>query len=875
MTTKNYGAGASGYLDPADRSWETTVYQAAKPVLDKELNLIQDASQDAALMLQRRSFPSGWISDDFLNKAASGLFNAQVLTANILQTPTLWASVNGWTVRVANTADATGLNNINLGACPSGVAAKSTDLVILEVWRRLIPASPTTTGKSPTGRIWRNGNVKIASGNDIALNFVDDLLDGNVGTETTKRVQIQYRLRVINNIDIFTYAFGINSPAVVANSVPASAAAPDGVATLHTYANQAANGDPGLWRAGDGIPANTLGTVDGYMYALPLTAVFRRNTTAYARNTNQNGGVTYPTTSTRPDNLWSDIIDARDILDLRTGVAPTGWDLNEVLQKNVNSLFENENQTEIAAITAGGGSHGHTVMWADEIGVSNANGGDGTTTGSTPGGTLVGEFDAVRRTFSDRAVYEKVVLSFAPNSTGVSPGGATWTTSTTITITPSSLPIWPYAAPLNWSSRAPSNVSIVDLIQATFVGSSGGQIALNAQANFQVQGLGSVPQGSITISIRSLTDGTNTATNETLYLTLLVAYPPGVGLSKTPTKVFADNAGIPTKAGVFINNPGQLPASSPILFSALTAPTINAANREVLLEYDTLSHTFSYRPGAGTGNNIFYFPERPITGTVSVTVNGSPYGGSITVSGYTITLDTPVTSGADYVFTYQSRRALPQNGEQLTVYYETRVPQTIREALLPTSLSLRSRLVSQGMFVLTAGSGAVGPAYPWPSGYVQTGGVYPGSGGSFAGDHELDGDLRVSITTLYTDTGLMQLPVNVPVVPAPDAVTFGRAPGDSDIEGRTYYKTATGYGFLGVSSSLSDPKKHKNILPMLCELPADGPFGFRGQLVLVLLSRWSIFDDTNEVGFVSTLASNYTTASVFRLKGNLLSNRRG
>jgi hypothetical protein len=875
MTTKNYGAGASGYLDPSGRSFETTVYQAAKPVLDKELNFIQDVSQDMSLMLQRKSFPSGWISDDFLNKTASGLYNAQVLTANIVQTPALCASVNGWVVNVTNTAINNGLNNIDLGACPSGVAAKSSDLVILEVWRRLIPAAPTTTGKSSGGRIWRNGNVKVPSADDLTLNYADDLLDGNVGAETTKRVQIQYRLRTINNIDIFTYAFGINSPSVVARSVPASAAAPDGSATLFTFSNQAANGDPGLWRAGDGDPANTLGTVDGYMYALPLMVVFRRNTTAYARNTNQNGGVTYPTTSTRPDNYWSDIIESKDLLDLRTGVAPTGWDLNEVLQKNVNLLFDNENQTEVSAITPGGGSHGHTVMWADEIGISNANGGDGTTTGSTPGGTLVGEFDAVRRNFSDRAVYELVVLRFDPNSAGVSPGGATWTTSTTITISPSSLPIWPYASPLNWSSRAPSGVSIVDLHRAVYVGSSGGQIALNAQTHFQVSGLGAVPQGSITVSIRSLTDGTNTATNETLYLTLLVAYPPGVGLSKTPTKVFSNNAGIPTVSGVFINNPAQLPAGSPILYSSLVTPTINAANREVLLEYTTLSHTFSYRPGGGTGNNIFYLPERPVAGTVSVTVNGSPYGGSITVDQYTITLDTPITSGADIVFTYQSRRALPQNGEQLTVYYETRQPQTVREALLPASLSLTSKLVAQHMFVLTAGSGAVGPAYPWPLGYVQTGGVYPGSGGTFAGDHELDGDLRVSITTLYTDTGLMQLPINVPVVPAPNAVTFGRAPGDADIEGRTYYKTATGYGFLGVSSSLSDPKKHKNVRPMLCELPSDGPFGFRGQLVLVLLSRWSIFDANNEVGFVSSLASNYTTASVFRLKGNLLSNRRG
>jgi len=874
MTSKNYGPGASGYLDPSQRNWETTVYQAAKPILDKELNFIQDVSQDAALTLQRRSFPSGWVSDDFLNNVDSGLFIGEYLVNNMALVPPLWAHVNGWLFPVTNTGINDGNNVIDLGVCPAGVGSKSNDLVILEVWRRLIPAGPSTTGKSPTGRIWLNGNVKIASADDLTLNPPDDILDGAVGSETTKRVQIQYRLRTINTIDLFTYNFGMNAPTVIANTVPASPAAPDGVPSTEafTYVNQSFNGDPGLWIAGDGNPANSLGTVDGFMYAIPLMAVFRRNTSPFDRNTNQNGGVAYPGTSDRPDNFWCDIIEARDILDLRNGVAPTGWDINEVLQKNTNFLFDNVNQTEIGETTIGGGTDGHTVMWADEIGVSNANGGDGVITGDTPGAEFIGEFDAVRRVFSDRATYETIVLKFLPNSVGVSPGGATWTVGTTITISPSALPIFPYAA-FNWSSFAPSEVSIQDVVRTVFAGDTAGQISFNASANFQIQGLGGVPQGSITLTIRSLTDGTNTATNEPLFVTLLVAYPPGVGLSKTGTNSFADNPNIPTQNGIYINNPAQLPASAPILFNGL-GWNFNFPNREVRLEYVTVAHDYSYRPGTDALNYVFYVPERPIDGSVSVTVNGSPYVGSITVDQYTITLDPVFVGGENVVFNYSTSRALPQNDEQLTIYYEARLPQTIREFLLPVSLDLTSKYVAQHMFVLTAGSGAENPAYPFPSGYVQTGGVYPSSGGTFSGDHELDGDLRVSITTLYTDTGFMQLPVNVPVVPSPNGVSFGRTPGDADIEGRTYYKTASGYGFLAVGSALSDPKKHKNVLPMLCEIPSDNLFGFKGQFVLVLLSRWSEFDDSNKVGFVADLAQNFTTASVYRLKGNLLNNRR-
>lgn len=871
MTTKNYGAGTSGYLDPSGRAWETTIYQAGKPVLDKELNLIQDSNQDALLVLQRRSFPSGWVSDDFLGTTAAGLFNAEITTPNTVQVPFLWAHVNGWLVPVTNTANNAGLNNIDLGTSPAGAGAKRTDLVILEVWRRRI--GTTSVGKSPAARIWRNGNVKVASGDDVTLNFADDILDGAVGSETTERVQIQYRLRVIQGIDIFTNTFGINDPLVLANSVPASAAAPDGVATAFPYANQSASGDPGLWRAGDGNTANTLGTVDGYMYAVPLMAVFRRNSTVFARNTNHNGGVAFGGTADRPDGYFYNIIEARDLYDLRNGVAPTGWDLPEILQKNTNFLLDNVNQTEIGETTIGGGTDGHTVLWADEIGVSNANGGDGVTNGDTPGAQFIGQFDAARRVFSDRAVYETVVLQFLPNSAGVSPGGANWAVNTTITISPSALPIWPYAA-FNWAAYAPADVSIVDVTRTVFAGNTAGQIAFNATANFQITGLGGDPQGSITLKILSLTGSGNTATNEPLYVTILIAYPAGVGLTKTPTKTLPDNSSMPTKQGVFINNPGQLPGTAPINYSTLFTPAFNLANREVRLEYETVSHTFSYRPGAGAGNNIFYLPERPVTGTVSLTVNGSAYVGSISVNEYTVSLDPVFTGGENVVFTYQSSRALPQNNEQLTVYYEARMPQTVREFLLPTSLTLTSRYASQSLYCLTAGSGSDNPAYPFPSGYVQAGGVYPGSGGTFAGDHELEGDLRVSIATVFTDTGFMQLPVNIPIVPSPESVVFGRAPGDSDAEGRTYYKTSTGYAYFAVGATLSDPKKHKNVLPMLCELPADGNFGFKGQLVLVLLSRWATFDDTNSVGFNTSLSQNTTTASVYRLKGNLLNNRR-
>lgn len=874
MTTKNYGPGTSGYLDPEGRNWETTVYQASKPILDKELNLAQDAEQGALRVLGRKTHPSGWLTDNFLNSSVSNLVDTSSPVANTLKTPLLWAAVNGWILQVTNTNNNTGANSINLGASPAGVGAKRADFVILEVWRRLLPAAPTSTGKSPAGLIWREGNVKIAAADDVTLNYADDILDGAVGAETTKRVQIQYRLRVINGTDLFTYTFGFDDPTLVAHSVPATAAAPDGVTTTYTYTNQSANGDSGLWRAGNGDPANSLGTVDGYMYAIPLCAVFRRNTSAFNRTTNHNGGVVSTSPSDRPDGLFYNIVAATDVYDMRRGTSPSGWDLTEVVQKNMNFLFDNAIQTEIGSTLNGGGIDGHTVMWADEIGISNANGGDGTTTGDTPGATFIGEFDAARRTFSDKVIYESVVLRYTP-AMG-SGGGSTWTSGDTISITPSALPIWPYSA-FNWAASAPSGVSIVNIRKVIQIGESTGQKSndlTNSSGAWRAVGLGGVPQGTITLTIGNVDPAAP------IYITIVVAYPPGVGLTMTPTTVYADNSTVPTVQGVFVNNPGQLPSSSPVYYSSLNTPTFKKAQREVTLTYRTVSHVLNYwtTTGAPTPTSTIYLPDRAIDGSISMTISGSPYGGPITLAsdGYSFAI-TPTSIGAGnaVVITYQSQRPLPKNGEQLTVYYETRVPQTIRSGVLGTSLQLTPRVAPNTLYILTAGSGSDGEAYPFPTQYVQVGGVYPSSSGSFTGDHEMDGDLRVSTPSVYVDTGFMQLTTNLPVVPSPEAFTFTRSSMNVDAEGRSFFPTISGnYKPFALGEVLSDAKKHKNVLPILCELTVDGPVGQKGQLVLVVLSRWAEFDDTNSILFDPNAADNTTTASVYRLKGNLLSNRR-
>ena len=172
MTTKNFGAGVSPYLDVDRRNFETTVYQQSKPVLDAELNLSQDVDQARARSVLQLA-QSGWLNGDLLDTSShsAGIFVASE-TDNLYATPSLKAIVNGWVIPVSNTGltgidynsppegyseetfDLLNGNSLELSAGPVGAGALRTDLVILEVWRRLLSANPSTVGKSQNARIW-------------------------------------------------------------------------------------------------------------------------------------------------------------------------------------------------------------------------------------------------------------------------------------------------------------------------------------------------------------------------------------------------------------------------------------------------------------------------------------------------------------------------------------------------------------------------------------------------------------------------------------------------------------------------------------------------------------------------------------------------
>jgi hypothetical protein len=307
---ENFGNGVSRTLSANKRQFQTVVWQAGKPPLDSELNLMSQADVERLSNLIRSKIPSGWIKNpigaerDFLcSEDWSNFFILGRQEAGS-EDPPLWANVKGWIIPVTGTDVLDGVvsNRINLWAPPT--TDSRIDLVFLEVWLAQIAPNPSEVNKPTASTIYKWGNTQFGG-----TNLPDDLEDPNIGYETTERVQVQYRIRVFgkgaalgDSVDLSTFPDGLDDPNVLAQGASSQ---PQAGFPWQNMRQEL--GDSGLWRSGDGDSTNALGTVDGYSYAIPICAVFRRNTSEFvartnAGNPNQNGGFNRNPLSVAPTN---------------------------------------------------------------------------------------------------------------------------------------------------------------------------------------------------------------------------------------------------------------------------------------------------------------------------------------------------------------------------------------------------------------------------------------------------------------------------------------------------------------------------------------------------------------------------------------------
>ena len=359
---------------------------------------------------------------------------------------------------------------------PSAVISSTTNAAVV----REESAGSAGENKPNNAKVWFEGNTQ----SDSSLWLDDDLVDGDIGYATSRRVQTQYRFRVVSTVDPKTQYYGFEDQSIVAQGTQGAPVAgyyfsrADGVEVVRgNGTNSYPHKDNGLFYSGDGSAqsAAALGAVDGYVYAIPVCYVFRRNQGAFDPVNTANtgplsthagynngaliGGVQVAIgagVSDRPDGLFSDIISQADVLDLRRRVYPFGVDYHAELKYQFSRLLDNRLRTwqmdgsDLEAIGTGSGGQSPTPLVCDEFGRDN-----------TPDrGNYIRPLDHVCRRFSSSPVIQRLTLklsstlgtdepSYPPYNGGVTydhpvdatvlEGDANWVEGTQITIDLTSL----------------------------------------------------------------------------------------------------------------------------------------------------------------------------------------------------------------------------------------------------------------------------------------------------------------------------------------------------------------------------------------------------------------------------------------------------
>jgi len=374
---QDFGNGVSRTLSAKSRQFLQTVWQASKPPLDSELNLVAQISNEQLREAVQSEMHSGFVmnpcaaeSSFVTNPNWSNWFQFGRPSTESNEAPFLWANVNGWIVPVSGSSVAEGdpSNRINLFPPPATDAR--IDFVFLEVWQAQVAPNPSTVNKPAASTLYKYGNVKYGG-----TNVTDDIQDPTIGFETTERVQLQYRIRVVgsgtglgDSIDLAQYPDGLDDPNVIAQGSQVSPVAG------YTFSNMGVElGDKGLWRSGNGdeTSRSDLGSVDGYTYAIPICAVFRRNYNLFKAidtgNANQNGSfdrnptsgaITDPVQSARtftPVTLVGDLDEDFTGLVSVSGLAGSGLDNVNILWSSTVLVIGDEILT-VSAVDAAAGT---------------------------------------------------------------------------------------------------------------------------------------------------------------------------------------------------------------------------------------------------------------------------------------------------------------------------------------------------------------------------------------------------------------------------------------------------------------------------------------------------------------------------------------
>lgn len=843
MAKKDLGS-LHKYLDPEGRAFEEVVFQQGKGGSSSEVVQLQELRQQQDARQLQSAMPSGFVTghmerapmDDFRFWDPQVNQNFGPDAFKLTHKPIV--HVNGWVIPLeyTNTTEdgANVVDNSLLNAPPASTGEFGVDFVFLEVWRALIKPDPDSTHKPQSDKLYHHGNILSPSGVWLDDNLKDNPISSQTGNPTSLRVQIQYRFRSVR-LSNDANRMGYNDANVFAQG-------PNGSPTSQTFTHAPAastqdNDDIGLWIAGDTVGQNNAisGTVDGFVYSIPVCLVYRRNSNDFDFLNNGNGATTgagTQTDSNRPDGYYSDQVVEDDIQDIRRSVQLADRDWNDVQDQHLHDLLDHSHRTWMMDSSTtdwyvGGTSPsvGTTILRADDLIPDGA--------GDPGSGNTIRSPDGVCRTFSDRSHIETYLATYST--------GSAWSDGDVLQLdfTPSGQDV---------QKHQPSGTAITDVRSVRLNDASGSQSVPPVSID-DVDGLGT---GTVNVTL-GVVPFSSTAD---LWIDFEVTYPPGSGLTKHVTRPTSEYQST-------THNPSEFNNLS--IFSVTWTDDDDpntgrpAFRDQVVVNYETgphreVSYTFHGDPSNQVADstyiingNEFLMPERPWVPSgqnpnnyMDVAVNGN----SETVDAVNrrrVTLKGSFSDGDPVDVAYVPHRPIPANGSKHTLYYRSEGIQAIPEEYLPSQLDVTPLAQSDQLYVTTTGSGSLEEAFPYPNGFDQ---IPVSTSVDFDGDEDLGGPSVVSIDDFEANTGFAQLPVFVPIA-RPNQWTFhnpvnvGGSPSGND-EFIDHY--------AGISSGSHRPalfaqtmtlgSAHKVFYPLLVRLEEDTSFAKKGEVILVVLSHY-------------------------------------
>lgn len=298
-------------------------------LLEDELNELQWIQNEARAELVRKMTNSGCMQVSGFNNnlTPGGLKELSSTNLNSFLLGGFDTVLNGYLAYI-DKSDFTG----NIITLPEpATSGLRYDFVFLEFWFKELKDGEAVK--------------KFGGINNQSIEY--QIADSRMGVETTHRIQLQWNIRTIANIDNTIYTNGFTDQFGISNTNIHPKCWNLNEFTEHNF--RLSTKDTNLYISGNGTTdINGFGVADGYIYAIPLFFIKRLNSGTYDEINNPNGSVNWfdnTSTTTRPDGKFSNIIYPDQIIDIRPNIAIGRKQLDNIYINTAEfDIFKNDVQ---------------------------------------------------------------------------------------------------------------------------------------------------------------------------------------------------------------------------------------------------------------------------------------------------------------------------------------------------------------------------------------------------------------------------------------------------------------------------------------------------------------------------------------------------